>query len=493
MTDHTRNFSPDQPPLPSTVEGLRAYYRGEIASFHMPGHKQRGGVHPLASEVFGDQILHADVSEMGGFDYLHAPTGALHRAQSRAAEVFGAGRTFFLVNGSTGGNLSAITAFAGDGDHVLMLRGSHRSVYTGTELAGAIPLYIPMVHDAVHDGSFLAEPPPRASLPDRLAVIHITRPNYYGMACDLASYVALAEQTGAVLIVDEAHGSHFGFHPDLPKSALQEGADVVIQSTHKTLSALTQASMLHVRAGSKVDPARIARSLAMLQSSSPSALLTMSLDLAAEHLRGAGRDDIASAVQLGRRANAALQEGRGLAVLPTSGADPTKLVIDVTGLGLSGFSAAQWLRDNERIHVELADFRRIVCSLTVGDTDETCDLLVGAIRNLAKSALTKSAASKSGAVKTDSTAQPALPPIPPSPLTPRSALNSATEPTHVFEAVGRTCAEYVIPYPPGIPLVVPGETLTEEVLGALSAFQSAGSKIVGPNDPTVSVILVTPR
>ncbi len=475
----------DQFPVPSLVEDLRAYYRGEVASYHMPGHKQRGGVHPLTREVFGDQILHADVSEMGGFDYLHAPGGSLQRAQSRAAEVFGAGRTFFLVNGSTGGNLSAITAYAGDGDHVLMLRGSHRSVYTGTVLAGATPLYIPMVHDRVNDGWFLAEPPTRASLPDRLAVIHITRPNYYGMACDLAPYVELAEQTGAVLIVDEAHGSHFGFHPDLPQSALHEGADIVIQSTHKTLSALTQSSMLHVREGSKADPARIARSLAMLQSSSPSVLLSMSLDLAAEHLRGEGRTDIANAVELSQRAAAALGSVNGLSILATPGGDPTKLVIDVTQLGHSGFSAAQWLRDHERVHVELADFKRIVCSLTVGDTDETFDILINAVSNLAKSDADTPSAIPQKAV--------ALPPVPPSPLTPRAALNSPTESVSVADATGRTCAEYVIPYPPGIPLVVPGETLTAEVLSALRGFQDAGSKIVGPNDPTVATILVTPR
>ena len=486
----------DPETIPSLVEDLRAYYRGEVASYHMPGHKQRGGVHPLSREVFGDQILHADVSEMGGFDYLHAPTGSLQRAQARAAEVFGAGRTFFLVNGSTGGNLSAITAYAGDGDHVLMLRGSHRSVYTGTVLAGAIPRYVPMVHDSANDGWFLADPPTRASLPDRLAVIHITRPNYYGMACDLSPYVELAGQTGAVLIVDEAHGSHFGFHPDLPNSALREGADIVIQSTHKTLSALTQASMLHIRAGSKADPARIARSLAMLQSSSPSVLLSMSLDLAAEHLRGEGRNDIARAVGLSHRAAVELASIEGIRLLVTAGGDPTKLVIDVSQLAHSGFSAAQWLRDHERVHVELADLKRIVCSLTVGDTDETCDILITAVSNLARAAAGESAtghvSQASQATHATQAAKVALPPIPPSPLTPRAALNRVTESVATSDAAGRTCAEYLIPYPPGIPLVVPGETLTDAVLTALQGFQQAGSRIVGPNDPSVATILVIP-
>ena len=191
-------------------------------------------------------------------------------------------------------------------------------------------------------------------------------------------------------------------------------------------------------------------------------------------------------MDLSHRAAAALGSIDGLAILATPGGDPTKLVIDVSRIGHSGFSAAQWLRDNERVHVELADFKRIICSLTVGDSEETCDILINAVSNLAKSAINTTVGSHGQTAV-------ALPPIPPSPLTPRAALNSVTESVAVADATGRTCAEYVIPYPPGIPLVVPGETLTAQVLEALWGFQQAGSKIVGPNDPTVATILVTPR
>jgi arginine/lysine/ornithine decarboxylase len=476
--------------VPALVEDLRAYYKGEAASFHMPGHKQRGGVHPLSDEVFGPGLLRADVSEMGGFDYLHAPSGSLRRAQDDAARVFGAIHSFFLVNGSTGGNLSAVTAFAGDGAGVLALRGSHRSVYTALVLAGAEPVYVPMHHDVEEDGWFLAAGLETlgASIPERLAVVHVTRPNYYGMACDLAPYRALADATGAILIVDEAHGSHFGLVDGLPPSALQLGADVVIQSTHKTLSALTQASMLHVGERVASDPtllARLTRSLAMLQSSSPSALLTLSLDLAASHLDGEGRIQLAATVALAFAVRAEIAEIGRIRLVgapessPSVDLDPTKLVINVTGLGLSGFAAAQWLREHHRLHVELADYRRIVCSLTVGDDTSTAQYLLTALRDLASSEHEPSVVNGAN-----------LPSLPPIDMLPRQAVNAPTERIPTVDTLGRICAEYVIPYPPGIPLIVPGERVTSEVLESLAAFQQAGSKVVGPDDQGVTQLRV---
>lgn len=478
---------------PALVEDLRAYYQNEVASFHMPGHKQRGGQHRLASEVFGHQTLRADVSEMGGFDYLHSPAGSIQLAHQRAAEVFGARQTFFLVNGSTGGNLSAISAFSGEGDTVLLIRGSHRSVYTGTVLSGAHPQYLPMVHEPNEDAWFFAEPPTAdfVSMTGQLALIHVTRPNYYGLACDLAPYVELARATGALLIVDEAHGSHFGFHPAFPKSALQCGADLVIQSTHKTLGALTQASMLHVGT-ERVDTARLARSLQMLQSSSPSALLSISLDLASEHLRENGAFVFAECVDLAQQVREEVAAMPGLRVVPdladpgTSGAspsfevDPTKVVIDVVGTGMNGFAAASWLKANQRINVELADHRRIVCSLTIGDTTQSARVLIESLRAISNQAPSASDSSSFS-----------LPAIPPMDLPPRSALQAATEVVRAGDAEGRTCAEYVIPYPPGIPMVVPGERLTREVLQAIDGFRTAGSKIVGPTDSSGEFLTVT--
>ncbi len=452
------------------ADSLAAYAQGEVASFHMPGHKQRVPS-PMSEAALGADIWRHDVSEMGGFDYLHSPSSAIVDAQHRAAKTFSAGRTFFLVGGSTVGNLAAFVAFAGDGSDVAALRGSHRSVYAGIVLSGARPHYLPMHYDENEDGWFLADPSAVSHLPDRLAVVHVTRPNYYGMACDLAPYRALADRTGAVLVVDEAHGSHFGFHPAFPRSALTEGADVVVQSTHKTLRALTQASMLHVREG--FDSSLLERALPMLQSSSPSALLTVSLDLARAELDDNNESLFAALLDLSTFARAELADLSGFRVLGGQNTDPAKLVIDVSGRGWTGFTASKWLRDTARVWIELADFRRIVCSLTFADDAVSVRVLLAALRALhaAKAPGTGAPASSGGSL-----------PVPPQVMAPRAALNSRIAAVTLPQSLLRTCAEYVIPYPPGIPLIVPGEQITVDVLTAIENVRAAGATIVGPLD-----------
>lgn len=460
-------------PGPGLADALLAYPTGERASFHMPGHKQRPPSDEAAGAL-GPDIWRHDVSEMGGFDYLHSPTGAIAVAQEQAAATFGAGRTFFLVGGSTIGNLAASVAHASDGDNVAITRGSHRSVYAGVVLSGAQPHYIPMHHDVTEDGWFLPKAPASGSLPDRLAIVHVTRPNYYGMACDLAPFRALADETGAVLVVDEAHGSHFGFNSAFPASALQSGADIVIQSTHKTLRALTQASMLHTRQG--FDDSLIARALPMLQSSSPSALLSVSLDLARAELDQRADHLFTYLLDLAGTARAGVEAlPKFRLVRPSSDTgvhvDPAKLVIDVSASGWSGFGAAQWLREHHKLWVELSDFRRIICSLTFGDTGESVSLLINALTEL-----------HGATPPATETFRPFDLPIPPVALSPRAALNRPLRTVPVAAAAGTVCGEYVIPYPPGIPLVVPGELITQEVLATFNMFRSAGAKIVGPAD-----------
>ncbi len=446
----------------------------------MPGHKQSiGALHPDAVHLLGERLVANDLSEMGGFDYLHAPSGSILTAQQRAAAVFGAARTWFLVNGSTVGNLAAVTALLGDGDPLLMLRASHRSVYAGVVLAGAEPVYVPMRHDAQHDGWFIGDD----SLLDSLrrgdvAALHLTRPNYYGMAVDIDRWVDTARRLDVALIVDEAHGSHFAFDERLPPSALELGADISIQSTHKTLGGLTQASMLHVSERGLRWADRLGRALQQLQSSSPSAVLTVSLDLAADHLRTEGKRLLGRAIDL---ANALAEAAPSpLRVVQATGAaiDPTKVVLDVRGLAMTGFDASAWLRAHHGIWIELADQHRIVCSVTIGDTSDSIADLAEALVQLA---LQRGTRTPEGSPEWVSPART---------MAPRRAVQAAVDAVPLEAATDRVAAEYIIPYPPGIPLVVPGERLTEQVLDAVARYRAAGSKIVGTDDPTLTTVMV---
>ena len=471
---------------PALARELRSAWAGETHSFHMPAHKGGRGAPPLARELLGTAAFIADLSELGGFDYLHAPTGGLLEAQQRAADVFGADRSWFLVNGATVGNLAAVYAAVPDGGKVLLARGSHRSVYAGLVLAGAVPVYLPPVRNGRLDGLFGIDPADArralAAHPD-ICAIHITSPNYYGFCVPVAEIAELAHEHGIPLIVDEAHGTHFGFHPDFPRSALADDADLVIHSPHKTLGSLTQSSLLHVR-GERVDSGRLAAALQMLQSSSPSALLLVSLDLACAAMADSGFARWSVALDLAAEGRRRLNKidrievyGPELAGEPgIVETDPIKLVVDVAGLGLTGFEAAAWLRAHRSLNPEFADLRRLVCSVTVADDEGAVDALVDGFSALADSVAPGRAAT---AIASEWPSG-----VPEMVLSPRIASQDAGLAVPLADASGMIATEMVMPYPPGIPLLVPGERITPAVLTALAQLGDAGCRLVGMSDPT---------
>lgn len=478
-----------EPPLAAEV---RACWADEVHSYHMPGHKGGRGAHALATEMIGAAALRADLSELSGFDYLHSATGAVACAQSRAAQLFGARDSFFLVNGATVGNLAAILATVGEGERILMFRGSHRSVYAGVTLAGATPVYIDMLHidelDAATTGN-MASACAALQRDAGVRAIHVTRPNYYGICCDLAPYVALARAHGIPLIVDEAHGTHFAFHPAFAQSALAAGADIVIQSPHKTLSSLTQSSLLHVN-NALADTQRLSQVLGMLQSSSPSALLLLSLDIALTQMAQNGGVLWAAAIDFAdeaRRRISALGALRcydstligraGIAAL-----DPTKLVVDVSALGITGFAARAWLNRHCKINPEFADLRRLVCSISLGDDARSIDALVTAFERLHKTPISNAATVPPARIGTYPHPQPAM--------TPRQAGAQRVETVTHSAATGRVAAEFVIPYPPGIPLLVPGEIIDARTLQLMATLRDAGCAIVGPADASAGTLRV---
>jgi arginine/lysine/ornithine decarboxylase len=464
----------------------------ERASFHMPGHKGGRGAPSRARELLGEAVFAADLSELSGFDYLHGASSALIHAQERAAAIFGARQSWFLVNGATVGNLAALCSVVGDGDEILVARDSHRSVFAGLVLSGARPRYLAPQRNELLDGLYgIDAEEVRRVLTSNPAIkaVHLTSPSYYGFTSAVSEVVAVAHALGCIVIVDEAHGGHFPFDGRLPACALENGADLVVQSPHKTLGSLTQSSLLHAQ-GDLVNYARVQSYLGMLQSSSPSALLLASLDLSIEEMATVGRERWADAVVLAESARHQIAEIPGLVaygdeIVNTPGItsfDPTKLVVDVAGLGTTGFAAGRWLREERGVNPEFSDLRRMVFSLTIGDTKETIALLIDALAGLSQTTHLASAHPHLIALWTGE--------LPEAPMTPREAQHCSTRPIAFGSAAGEITAEMIVPYPPGVPLLVAGERITAEAIEAIDQLRAAGCRIVGPFDRTGETIRI---
>ncbi|MCS6834458.1 MAG: aminotransferase class I/II-fold pyridoxal phosphate-dependent enzyme [Anaerolineae bacterium] len=479
----------DQARMPF-LESLNAEKARRQISFHMPGHKMVLPPPDALLEYWGGDLQPADLVEISGMiDYLHAPRGALKEAQELAARAYGADHTFWLINGSTVGNIGAVMSVAGDGDVVIMARASHRSVYSGVVLSGAVPCYIPPDYHPRVGFPLASDPKVVADLlaqHSQAVAVHVTSPNYYGYMSDTARLAALAHAQGAALLVDEAHGSHLGFHEDLPQSAARLGADLVIQSTHKTQSALTQASMLQVNEG-YVDVARVAQVLAVLQSSSPSSILLASLDAARMVMATQGRALLDKALNLAQEARETIRQIDGMwcfgeDIVGEHGIftyDPTKLVVRVIDTGWSGYQVFDKLRYEHGIDVESADLRTIICSITIGDTPQMVSKLLSGLQAIAS----EKPPQAQKAVEIDAPSE-----LPTMALTPRQAFFARSRVLPAEAAVGQAVAEYLIPYPPGIPLVAPGEVLTRETLDYLRTIKAVGGKMVGPQDASLSTI-----
>ncbi len=474
------------------LESLQKAKHAPGVSFHMPGHKFNAALNPPLADFLGSAAIEADLSEMKpGIDYLHSAKAELLDAQRLAAQACGADRTFFLINGSTVGNLASILAVVQDGQKIIVPRASHRSVYGGLILSGATPVYVPpLYHPEV--GFPLAVPVDAVSTilhehPDAKAM-QITSPNYYGVLSDVGGLVALAHAHDIPLLVDEAHGAHLPYHPDLPPSAVRLGADLVVQSSHKTLGALTQAAMLHLN-GERVNVTQLERFLAIMQSSSPSVLLTASLDASRQQMATQGKALLDKALGLAYDARVRIREVPGLWCYGDEwrgqygifAYDPTKLVIRIADTGMSGPEFARYLAEDFAVHGEFSDPQHIICSITIADNEQHIEQLITALRGVASKR--KSAESQSAVI---------MPPpdLPKLVLNPRQANFAPSKPVSLVEAIGEICAEQIMPYPPGIPLLVPGEIVNADTVEYLRYVQRQGVKIVGSEDVSLQTIRI---
>lgn len=465
------------------VDTIAAYARAGYFPFHTPGHKYGPFAPERLRNVIGDAVWGLDLPSMTATDSLLHPTRCIAQAQRLAAELFGARETFFLTGGSTQAVAAMVLAAVPPGSDLLMPRNVHRSVVGALALSGARPRFLANEVLAESGALGVTEASLRAGLdayPNASAVL-LTRPSYYGLALDLEPARRLCTERGVKLLVDEAHGPHLRFCQDgrgqCPTPALDTGADLVAQSWHKTLGALGGAAVLHLGRNAPIEADRVSTMLNLLQSTSASLLLVASLDAVRHGLAQSGAAQFASAVEAAKSLAAAINQMPGLRVLSVQDdarlaghqLDPLRMTINVEGAGWTGYEVELLLRsDRYRIEDEMSDPFNIVLVLGPGDSDGPRGRLLAGLAEVA-------AHPKPRGAGHGFSADLLQPPLPPQVLTPREAALSEHQTLPLASAVGRTCAETIAFYPPGIPLVMPGEQVTAELVGIATRLLAAGA------------------
>jgi len=484
-----RELSQNKTPL---FSGLIAHAKKNPVQFHIPGHKKGTGIDPEFRKFIGDNALSIDLINIGPLDDLHSPKGIIKQAQELAAEAFGADHTFFSVQGTSGAIMTMVMTVCGPGDKIIVPRNVHKSVMSAIVFSGAIPVFIhPEIDEELGISHGITTEAVAKALdqhPDAKGVL-VINPTYFGISADLRKIVEIAHSYNVPVLVDEAHGVHIHFHDELPLSAMQAGADMAATSVHKLGGSMTQSSVLNVREG-LVSPGRVQSILSMLTTTSTSYLLLASLDVARKRLATEGKELISKTIELAQSIRKKINDIDrlycvGKEILRSKAAydyDPTKLIISVKDLGMSGYEVEKWLRARHNIEVELSDLYNILCIITPGDTQVEADILVNALAELAEECIHQDAKPEP--------LQVFLPDIPLLALTPRDAFYSETEVVPFEESEGRITAEFIMVYPPGIPIFIPGEIITKENLLHIKKNLEVGLPVQGPEDDEIKSIRV---
>jgi arginine decarboxylase len=457
------------------ADAVDAFLGNPGTTFTVPGHKRAPGL--------ADGVLRYDLPLVSGADDSRLSGDVLGRAEQLAARLWGADLCRFSVAGSTHGNQALALATARSGGRVLVARTLHKSTFGGLVLAGLDPVW---VRPEVDEETGLALGVPAASIEralhdhgDALGVF-LVEPSYVGMLSDLESIAGLTRAAGVPLVVDQAWGAHLGFHPALPGHALARGADAMVTSTHKTLTAFTQGSVVLARRG-LLDLDRVDEAFELLHTTSPSAAILASSDLARRLVEDRGEELLGRAIEVVADARTRLRRIDGLYVSEAS--DPLKLVLGLAGTGADGFAVEGDLLA-VGVRLEMADRDTLVPIVTIADTAETVGRLV--------EALERSIATRRGPRRTPAASSVwALEPV--AAMSPRDAFFAPRERVSADRAVGRVAAETAAPYPPGIPALAPGELVTAEILEGLRREACAGTRVAYCSDPSLETLLVVAR
>jgi arginine/lysine/ornithine decarboxylase len=468
------------------LEAAQRYLDIDHAPFYMPAHKRGQSIDREFMAIMGENIFRLDLPELPD---LEEP---IAEAEALAADAYGSDRAWFLTNGSTCGVQAMLLATCQQGDKILIGRNCHKAAIAGLVLNGATPVYLPTDYLPEFDLDLGVSPETLEfflkKYPDAKAVMLVS-PNYFGVCGELVKMVEIAHDFNVPLLVDAAHGAHLGFHSDLPISAIQAGADLVVQSTHKMAGSLTQSSILHLQ-GDRIATEQVDRALQILRSSSPNLLLMISLDVARRQMAVSGKELLTETIRLAQKSRSQLDQIpnlRTFSQIEVPNLDETRLTVMVDRLGVTGFEADIYLHSQLNVMAEMPTLTQLVFSLSLGNIETDIDRLVQAFQKLGKEKLITQLITNYELRITNYQL-----PITnyQSNLTPRQAYFSKCDRILLNNAIGCISAESLCPYPPGIPLVCIGEKITLDVVQMLQAILRSDGIINGASDETLKTILV---
>ncbi len=471
------------------LDALKKYVKEGISPFDVPGHHM-GNVSNSLKRFLGEMTFKADVNAPRGLDNLNHPTGVVKEAEELMALAYDAKEAFFLINGTTQGILASIMTVCKANDKIILPRNCHKSAINALTLSGAMPVFIAPKYDL--DLEIANQPSVNDyieamdSNPDAVAIF-VINPTYFGACLDLELLVKEAHKRNMLVIADEAHGAHFGFNEYGPISAIKAGADFSSVSLHKTLGSLTQSSVLLMNTD-KISHYDILKTLNILNTTSPSSLLIASLDAARKYMALNGQIKLNDIINLANYARKEINRIPGFKACDAKyfdkqgcyDYDETKLVIELDNIDLTGFELYNLLKDKYSIQMELAEQYVILGIIAIGSKKEHIDNLVSALKDISSKYFSENI--KYPKYRFDIK-------YPPQALRPRTAYHAPLKKIKLDEAVGKISKEAIMVYPPGIPLIIPGEIFTKPLIEHIKYYYSTGATIISDyDDGNVSIV-----
>ncbi len=463
-------------------EALERFKKMRVVPFDVPGHK-RGRGNPELAQLLGESCVQMDVNSMKPLDNLCHPISVIRDAEQLAAEAFGAAHAFLMVGGTTSSVQSMVLSVVKRGEKIILPRNVHRSVMGALVLCGAIPVYVnPACDDSLGIPLGMRVADVEKAIwenPDAKAVL-VNNPTYYGICSDLRAIVKLAHDNNMLCLADEAHGTHFYFGENMPVSAMAAGADMAAVSMHKSGGSLTQSSLL--LAGPAMSEGHVRQIINLTQTTSGSYLLLSSLDISRRNLALRGREAFAGVVRMAEYARKEINDIGGYYAYSRElingdsifDFDVTKLSVHTRNIGLAGIEVYDLLRDEYDIQIEFGDLGNILAYLSIGDRERDVERLVGALAEIRR---------RFGGERIDMMIQEYIDPD--VAVSPQEAFYAPKRSLPIEQTAGYICSEFVMCYPPGIPILAPGERITPQILDYIRYAKEKGCSMTGPEDADI--------